>query len=268
MPAQAEEIDAAEREGIAIAEGLAPAEVVGRDGSVVALRCDVTARAATPDGSGRTPWTPTGETRELPAAAILVAIGEEPDPSILPEGAGIEVSGWAGIQADPKTLATGRAGIFAGGDVVSGPKTIIEAVAAGRRAAGSIHEYLAGARDGEAEIMAAVRVKTPAEGKLQLDIANRPRIHAPLPVVETGTFKATQAGFDEKAARAEASRCFRCDAVYGCPTVSVLAGRGPADSRVGGPSAAHAPVPVSAAPTSASAATATPTQPAAHGGAR
>ncbi len=267
MPAQAEEVDAAEREGITIAEGLAPAEVVGRDGAVVAMRCDVTARAASPDGSGRTPWTPTGETRELPAAAILVAIGEEPDPSILPEGAGIEVSGWAGIVADPNTLATGRAGIFAGGDVVSGPKTIIEAVAAGRRAAGSIHEYLAGARDGEAEIMAAVRVRTPAEGKLQLDIANRPRIHAPLPVVETGNFKATQAGFDEKAARAEASRCFRCDAVYGCPTVSVLAGRGPADSRVGGPSAAHAPVPAAAAATAATA-TANPTQPAAHGGAR
>ncbi len=266
MPAQAEEVDAAEREGITIAEGLAPTEVVGRDGAVVALRCEVTVRAATPDGSGRTPWTPTGESRELPAASILVAIGEEPDPSILPEGAGIEVSGWAGIVADPNTLATGRAGIFAGGDVVSGPKTIIEAVAAGRRAAGSIHEYLAGARDGEAEIMAAVRVKTPAEPKLTLDIANRPRIHAPLPVVETGNFKATQQGFAEKDARAEASRCFRCDAVYGCPTVSVLAGRGPADSRVGGPSAAHAPVP--AAATAAAVATPNPTQPAAHGGAR
>jgi heterodisulfide reductase subunit A-like polyferredoxin len=144
--------------------------------------------------------------------------------------------------ADPRTLATGRAGIFAGGDVVSGPKTIIEAVAAGRRAAGSIHEYLAGARDGEAEIMRAVRVTTPPEATLRLDIANHPRVHAPLPVVDTGTFKASQEGFAEDAARLEASRCFRCDAVYGCPSVSVVAGRGPADSRVGGPSAAHAPV--------------------------
>ncbi len=234
MPAQAEEVEAAEREGIAILEGLAPTEVVGRDGAVVALRCNITRPGATPDANGRTPWTPTGETRELPATAILVAIGEEPDPSILPEGAGIEVSGWAGIVADPSTLATGRAGIFAGGDVVSGPKTIIEAVAAGRRAAGSIHEYLAGVRNGEAEIMKVVRVKTPAEPKLRLDIANRPRVHAPLPMVETGNFKATQQGFAEAAARTEASRCFRCDAVYGCPSVSVLAGRGPADSRVGG----------------------------------
>lgn len=242
MPAQAEEIEAAEREGIAILEGFAPREVVGRDGQVVAIRCDVTKPGAKPADGGRTPWTPTGESREIAASAILVAIGEEPDPSILPEGAGIEVSGWAGIVADPRTLATGRAGIFAGGDVVSGPKTIIDAVAAGRRAAGSIHEYLSGARDGEAEIMKAVRVKTPVEQTLRLDIANRPRVHPPLPVVDTGHFKATAEGFAEEAARAEASRCFRCDAVYGCPSVRVAAGRGPADSRIGGPSAGHAPV--------------------------
>ena len=247
MPAQEEEIEAAEREGIAILQGLAPREAVGRDGALVALRCDVTA-AAGQDKSGRTTWQPTGESRELPATTILVAIGEEPDPSILPEGAGIEVSGWAGIVADPKTLATGRAGIFAGGDVVSGPKTIIEAVAAGRRAAGSIHEYLAGVHNGEAEIMNVVRYTTPAEPTLKLDIANRPRVHAPLPVVETGNFKATQQGFAEADARAEASRCFRCDAVYGCPTVGVQAGRGPADSRVGGPSAQHAPVAPSSIP--------------------
>ena len=186
MPAQDEEIEAAEREGIVVRDGLVPTEVVGRDGAVVALR--VRRHAANrrrPPPGGRSAGHPTGVTRELPAPSILVAIGEEPDPSILPEGAGIEVSGWAGIVADPRTLATGRAGIFAGGDVVSGPKTIIEAVAAGRRAAASIHEYLAGAPDGEAEILAAVRYPTPPEATLSLDLAVRPRVHAALPVVDT-----------------------------------------------------------------------------------
>jgi NADPH-dependent glutamate synthase beta subunit-like oxidoreductase/Pyruvate/2-oxoacid:ferredoxin oxidoreductase delta subunit len=232
MPAQEEEIEAAEREGIAIIEGLAPSEVVGRDGAVVALRGAVQRPGAGPTEGARQAWEPTGETRELPASAILVAIGEEPDPSILPEGAGIEVSGWAGIVADPRTLATGRAGIFAGGDVVSGPRTIIEAVAAGRRAAASIHEYLAGATDGEAEIFATVRYQTPPEGSLALDLAERARAHPPLPVVQVASFSANQAGFDEASARTEASRCFRCDAVYGCPSVRVLTGRGPADSRL------------------------------------
>ena len=197
--------------------------------SVMALRCNVLRADEAPGADGRATWSWTGETRELPASAILVAIGEEPDPSILPEGAGIEVSGWAGIVADPKTLATGRAGIFAGGDVVSGPRTIIEAVAAGRRAAASIHEYLAGARDGEAEILAAVRYPTAPEASLSVDLVARPRIRAALPVVDIRSFSATASGFTGAEAHAEAGRCFRCDAVYGCPSVQVTAGRGPAD---------------------------------------
>ncbi len=243
MPAQAEEVDEAEREGITILPVLAPVEVVGRDGAVVAIRC-VEQRPTGRIEDGRATYAAVLDSvRDVPASTILVAIGEEPDPSILPEGAGIEVSG--GIVADPRTLATGRPGIFAGGDVVSGPATIIHAVAAGRRAAGSIHEYLGGARDGEAEIFAAVRYKTPVERTLKLDIAPRPRVHAPLPVYEPGSFVAAQKGFTEEAAHAEASRCFRCDAVYGCPTVSVLAGRGPRDA------AAPAPMPPSVAAASA-----------------
>jgi NADPH-dependent glutamate synthase beta subunit-like oxidoreductase len=228
MPAQHEEVEAAEREGITIRAGLAPTRVVGRDGSVAALRC----QEQRPTGAlshGRAVWEPVPDAEvELPATTILVAVGEEPDPSILPEGAGIEVSGWAGIVADARTHATGRAGIFAGGDVVSGPKTIIDAVASGRRAAGSIHEYLSGAADGEGEIFAAVRYATPPEPALTVRLATRARAHPALPVVQPG-FAATQVGFDEATAKGEASRCFRCDAVYACETVHVLSGRGPAD---------------------------------------
>jgi NADPH-dependent glutamate synthase beta subunit-like oxidoreductase/NAD-dependent dihydropyrimidine dehydrogenase PreA subunit len=228
MPAQHEEVEAAEREGIVIRTGIVPTRVVGRDGATVALRCQEQ-RPTSAVAGGRAVWEPVpGSEVELPATTVLVAVGEEPDPSILPEGAGIEVSGWAGIVADPRTHATGRAGIFAGGDVVSGPKTIIDAVASGRRAAGSIHEYLSGARDGEAEIFAAVRYATPPEPSLTLRLEPTPRAHPPLPVVQAG-FRANQAGFDEATARAEASRCFRCDAVYGCPSVHVASGRGPAD---------------------------------------
>ena len=227
MPAQEEEIEAAEREGIVVQTGLAPVEVLSRDGAVVAMRCVETRRAGT-SGDPAASWEPIGGTqRDLPAATILVAVGEEPDPSILPAGAGIEVSGWAGIVADSRTLATGRAGIFAGGDVVSGPKTIIDAVASGRRAAASIHEYLAGVPDGERVILDAVRYATAPEGLLTLDLSKRPRAHAPLPMIVPGSFAAGQVGFDERTAHAEAARCFRCDAVYDGPIVDVRAGRGP-----------------------------------------
>lgn len=227
MPAQSEEIEAAEREGIQLRTGLTVREVVVRDGAVVALRCSVAA-AGGGSADGSDPTTPP-ELVDLPARTILVAIGEEPDPSILPEGTGIEISGWAGVVADERTMATGQAGVFAGGDVVSGPKTIIDAVAAGRRAAASIHGYLAGVAEPEAEILRTVRYATPPEPTLTVDLTVRPRLHAPLAVVDATTFAPTQAGFDPAMAMAEAGRCFRCDAVDRCSSVQVLGGRGPDD---------------------------------------
>jgi NADPH-dependent glutamate synthase beta subunit-like oxidoreductase/Pyruvate/2-oxoacid:ferredoxin oxidoreductase delta subunit len=229
MPAQAEEVEAARSEGIAFRIGTQVLEVLATNGATSELRVSEQAPTGAIEG-GRAVWAPVpGSEAAIPARTILVAVGEEPDPSILPEGAGIEVSSFAGIVADRRTLSTGRAGVFAGGDVVSGPKTIIDAVASGRRAAGAIHEYLSGARDGEAEIMATVRYRTPAEPDLRLDIAPRPRARQPLPVYQPGSFRAGQPGFDPATAVAEASRCFRCDAVYRCSTVQVTAGRGPGD---------------------------------------
>jgi NADPH-dependent glutamate synthase beta subunit-like oxidoreductase/NAD-dependent dihydropyrimidine dehydrogenase PreA subunit len=232
MPAQVEEVEAAEREGVVIQTGIIVTEVVEHAGRVGALRI----QDQEPTGeteAGRAAWAAVaGTERDLEASVVLVAVGEEPDPSILPHGAGIEVSSFAGIVTDPRTLATGKVGVFAGGDVVSGPKTIIDAVAAGRRAAGAIHEFLANVTDGEREVLAAVRYRTAPEAALRLDLAQRPRAHPPLPMVD-GTFAATQVGFDEGMARSEATRCFRCDAVHTCSTVDVLAGRGPAAERMG-----------------------------------
>jgi len=253
MPAQPEEVEAAEHEGIRIATGIVVTEVMGRDGRVVGLRTvrqqPPAPAAAAGDGSagarvtaGRGPaWVAVPDSEAtISAATVLVAIGEEPDPSILPEGAGIEISAWAGIVADTKTAATGRAGVFAGGDVVSGPKTIIDAVASGRRAAVSIHEFLSGARDGEAEIMRVVRYATPPEPLLRLDLGVQPRLRPPLPVLDRATLQTYGPGFTDEQARAEAGRCFRCDAIYSCPTVEVAAGRGPADGPDRQPIVQHA----------------------------
>jgi NADH-quinone oxidoreductase subunit F len=230
MPAQGEEVAEAEREGVALRTDTIVTAVLGQE-SVSGVR--IQRQAATGETeAGRAVFAPVaGSDEELAATTVLVAVGEEPDPSILPEGAGIGISAIPGISADQRTLATGRPGVFAGGDVVSGAKTIIDAVGAGRRAAASIHEYVAGARDGEAEIFATVRYDTPPEPKLTLNLAATPRAHAPLPLYQPGSFSAGQQGFDEPTARAEASRCFRCDAVYSCNTVEVVAGRGPREAR-------------------------------------
>ncbi len=93
--------------------------------------------------------------------------------------------------------------------------------------------------------MATVRYRTPPELHLTLDLAPRPRAVRPLPMFDPGSFRACQLGFDEATAVAEASRCFRCDAVHRCPTVEVVAGRGPGDGPGRGrPTEAPIPAPV------------------------
>jgi NADPH-dependent glutamate synthase beta subunit-like oxidoreductase/Pyruvate/2-oxoacid:ferredoxin oxidoreductase delta subunit len=228
MPAQSEEVEAAEHEGIKILFEAAVTEVKGTAKAAIS----VTYLSQRPTGrfeGGRAVYEPIpGSDRAIDAATIMVAVGEEPDPSILPAGAGIETSGFSGIVADA-AQATGRKGVFAGGDVVSGAKTIIHAVGAGRRAAGSIHEYLSGSANGEAEIMATVRVPKGPEPVLTVDLATRPRVGMELPAYKPGSFAATQPSLEPAVAKAEASRCFRCDAVYRCEEVHVQSGRGPGD---------------------------------------
>ena len=195
MPAQVEEVEAAEHEGVHIQFEAAVSEVVGSAKGVTAVKF-VSQRPTGRFDGGRAVYEPIpGSDREKSATTVLVAVGEEPDPSILPEGAGIETSGFSGIVADAGQ-ATGRKGVFAGGDVVSGARTIIHAVGAGRRAAGSIHEYLSGSRDGEAEIMATVRVPKGPEPVLTVDLAARPRVGMELPAYDAGFLHAdaTQPG--------------------------------------------------------------------------
>jgi NADPH-dependent glutamate synthase beta subunit-like oxidoreductase/Pyruvate/2-oxoacid:ferredoxin oxidoreductase delta subunit len=228
MPAQAEEVEAAEHEGIKVLLEASVTEVKANGNGVTSVTYVRQRPTGVFDG-GRALYEPIpGSDRAIDAVTVLVAVGEEPDPSILPAGAGIATSGFSGIVADAG-MATSRKGVFAGGDVVSGAKTIIHAVGAGRRAAGSIHEYLSGSRDGEAEIMATVRVPKAPEPVLTVDLAARPRVGMELPAYVPGSFAATQPSLDAATARVEASRCFRCDAVYRCEQVHVQSGRGPRD---------------------------------------
>ena len=128
-----------------------------------------------------------------------MAIGEEPDPSILPVGAGIEMGHRPASSPMPGRSRPASKGVFAGGDVVSGPKTIIDAVAAGRRAAGAIHGYLGGGPNGEAEVMAAVRYRTPPGARCPLDLAPRAaRNPARTRWMTSGPFGARQEGFADR----------------------------------------------------------------------
>lgn len=220
MRAQAEEIEAAEAEGVTVRTGVTVIELRGRDGRLTKVVCREQ-RPAGPDTDGRTRLEPVpGSEFELQASALFSAIGEEPDPSILPEGSGIEISSWAGIVAHPRTLQTGRIGVFAGGDVVTGPKSVIEAVANGRRAAASIHGFLARSTTPEADLFRAVHLPFEREPALRIDLAPGARARIPH-VSPSGDALAVPPGFDEATARTEAARCLRCDALYSTTRVEL-----------------------------------------------
>ena len=144
MPAWEEEIHAAEIEGAKITYLAAPQEVLTRDGQVAGLRC-IRMELGEPDSSGRRRPIPLpGSEYELEIDQLIPAIGQRPDLSAIEEVTGLKFSRWGTAEVDAITYATGREGVFAGGDLQTGPWVAIGAIAAGREAAKSIVRYLDG----------------------------------------------------------------------------------------------------------------------------
>lgn len=230
MPAQVEEVRAAIEEGIQLHELAAPIEILGTEQRQVrAIRCQ-RMKLGEPDEKGRRKPVPVpGETFDLAVDKILVAIGEAPDPSFLPEGTSVMVAPWGGLLINPQTLATGAPGVFAAGDVTYGPKSIIHAAAHGRKAARSIHAYLSFLPLDEVLEMPEDEFETastlPEDGIISLDLRPTPREEMPLRSAEAARDRSVEfaLGFTEQQARREASRCLRCDLAYLCPSVRVIA---------------------------------------------
>ena len=134
----------ARREGVRIHEHMEPVRVLSRGGNVSRLVCR-RLRSAPPDRIGRREPIPVRDSRlTIGTDAVIFAIHQEPDLSFLGRRHRFQVSRWNQLVVDPQTLATGQEGIFAGGDVVSGPKSVIEAIAMGHQASASIRAYLQG----------------------------------------------------------------------------------------------------------------------------
>ena len=107
-----------------------------------ALRCEQMALGE-PDGSGRRSPVPVPNSAfEIETDAVIVAVGTEPNPLIRTTTGGIAFNRRGGIEIDEETGATSRAGVFAGGDTVSGAATVILAMGAGKKAARGICAYL------------------------------------------------------------------------------------------------------------------------------
>jgi NADPH-dependent glutamate synthase beta subunit-like oxidoreductase len=142
MPANSWEIDAAEHEGVIIQYLAAPVEILGENGKVTGMKC-IKMELGEPDASGRRrPVSIEGSEYIIDAETIVPAISQGADLSFLAKGHNINLSRWNTFEIDEETGATNVPGVFAGGDVVTGPDIAIRAIAGGKHAAVGIHAYL------------------------------------------------------------------------------------------------------------------------------
>ena len=218
MPAQSEEVIQAEQEGVRFLFLKIPVEVAGCNGHVSAIRC-LDARLGKPDESGRKrPIPMEGSIHTLETDAVIHAIGQVTAPKGFADFKSMTWSGNSTIEADPLTGQTGEEGVFAGGDAVTGPATVIEAIGDGKRAAENIDRYLQGLAPLSTRNLSARRLATPcsettATRKMTL---SRPQ-HALLDIERRQkTFEQVELALLPETARAEALRCLRCDVCIRC----------------------------------------------------
>ncbi|MGQ9809856.1 MAG: FAD-dependent oxidoreductase [bacterium] len=142
MPANPWEVEAAENEGVRIHYLAAPIKILGSNGRVTGMLC-TRMKLGKPDASGRRAPVPIeGSEFEIDADLVIPAISQKPDLSFLPENHGFKISKWESFVVDEATMATNREGVYAGGDAVTGPATVVEAIRGGHIAADAMKDYL------------------------------------------------------------------------------------------------------------------------------
>ncbi len=215
MPAGEIEILDAEEEGIEMQFLAAPVQIEGKSGRVTGVLCN-RMRLGKPDDSGRRrPAAIPGETFLHPADTVIVAVSQQPDLTFIEKNQGFEFSKWQTFTVDEETLATPRQGVFAGGDAVTGPNTVIDAIAAGHLASQSIDRYL------RQEPLVQETDSDKWELELKSDLKLHKKQHRTDPPRLEGShrikdFREVELCFTEHEAMAEARRCLRCGPCHEC----------------------------------------------------
>ena len=216
MPANSEEIEGAEEEGVQLMFLAAPKKVVldekGRARGIEYLRMEL----GEPDASGRRRPEPIeGSEAVEPADFIIAAIGQRPDLDCLygeGQACPIESTRWRTIAADSDTLQTTVPNVFSGGDVYTGPDLVISAVGAGRKAARSIHYYLTeGAIPVADDVQRELIPYTLFTDVKDVEPGARPGMpHACKLDDRSCTFLEVEGVLTEEEALKETGRCLRC----------------------------------------------------------
>ncbi|NLT96714.1 MAG: FAD-dependent oxidoreductase [Christensenellaceae bacterium] len=143
MPARVEEVHHAKEEGIIFHLLVNPTEILGTEAGYVRGMRLIRMELGEPDRSGRRRPIPVpGSEYDIELDAVVVAIGQSPNPLLRSTTPGLETHKWGGIIVDEETCATSIEGVYAGGDAVSGAATVILAMGAGKKAAKAMYEYM------------------------------------------------------------------------------------------------------------------------------
>ena len=207
MPAHEWEIARAEEEGVFIHTAWAPKKMLG-DKSVKGLgliRCTSVFDSA----CNFNPTYDEGITHKIEGNTVILAVGQSADLSYLQQEEHIHRKGTL-IEADAEDLATGEKGVFAGGDVVTGPSSIVAAIAHGRKAASAIDRYLGG--DGKIDEILAKPEKKVLLPPFEMEVKPRASMRRLSPEERIAGFQQVERGLTGDQIKAEASRCLNCDA--------------------------------------------------------
>ncbi len=213
MPAYEEEIEGALEEGVKLEELVSPVNLHSREGRLVAAEFVRNELGEVDAGGRRRPIARPGSEFRVALETLIVAIGEESMEIGTSEETGIEMSGGV-VAVDERTLTTGRPGVFAGGDLVTGPNTVIDAIAAGRRAAEVIDRYLKGI-----ELFRAEALRQPSVYVEPVEVgedgdqfeSGRVKVTALTAAERVRDFAEVEATLTVEQATREARRCLRCD---------------------------------------------------------
>lgn len=203
MPATPREVEEAEEEGVKIEFLVAPTKVL--EGSPVKMEFQKM-RLGAPDASGRPRPEPIpGSEFTVEADTFIKAIGQA---VTVPSAFKLDLDKQGRVKVNPESLETSRPGIFAGGDAVTGPASVAEAIGAGWKAANSIDRYLGGRGLKKRELREELVPRPEVAEVLELEKVSA----AMLPVEERlKSFSEVELGYGEEEAVLEARRCWRCD---------------------------------------------------------
>ncbi len=218
MPAFAEEVEAAREEGVRIEPLTAPVRILAQGGLLAGIEC-VTNRLGEIDASGRRAPVPVaGSERVIPLDTLIVAISEGSDTDCISvAGANrVETTGQGTVKVDRETLLTNRPGVFAGGDVVTGPNTVVDAIAAGKRAAVMIERYLRGEPLRQPSRARLPGIYLEPAAPVSGESAEGARVETPrLPSrSRRDSFEEVEKVLSVHDAAREARRCLRCDLAF------------------------------------------------------